>query len=953
MFALHLLGGALLEGRNGPVTGRAAHKRRLALLAILAAGRGRPVGRERVIGLLWPEHTTDAARHLLSESLYVLRKELGEAAFVSSGDEVALNGEVVRSDVQEFAAAVDEGDLVGAARVYRGPFMDGFYVSGALEFERWVESERDRLARAHTRALECLAEAGESAGRPQDAVEWWRRLAVADPYNSRVGVRLMLALDAAGERAASLWFAERHTALLREELGVEPDEEFAAAVERLRTEPVRFPPPSPPTVLSPTPPLPPPQDYAAGIEDPAGPTASIQAPAQPEPAPHAEVPAEPHSASPVEVRSRPEPAPHVEVHAEPHPAPPLDARVEPQPAAPAEATESAESDESAESAEPQPVEAAEPRSEPPAPAHAEPEPSSAVDVRAGRERSPGPEAVASSAAAPPATRRVSRWRNPVLQAGLLAGLVAAAVVLAFSALREEPARAAGYDVRRIAVLYFDDHSPGGELGYVASGLTEMLIHELSQVQALDVVSRNGVKPYRDTGVRFDSMVAELRVGSVVEGSVQRSGDSVRVTVQLIDAATNSHLESKTLLHPIAGVFALEDTVAREVSGFLRRRLGREIQLQQTRAGTRSEEAWRLVWQASEARDEARSPSRAQAPAGDPSRGRLLARSDSLLARAERADPGWTHPTLERGWVAYEAGRLADGPRAAALLRTAQDRADRVLAREPENARALELRGLVRFERAAAAGAGHEARADSAERDLRAAVTAQPSLASAWSRLSQLLRYRNRVAESDLAARRALHEDAYLDDAPAILNRLYFSAMLLGDYPQARSLCDGGRQRFPADWRFLECGLTLMREDRSRPPDPAAAWRLVAALDRLDPPGRAAAEGRAYSPVYRRALAAAILARAGERDSARAVLARARAAVEDDQERRLDLAYDEAYVLLLLGERDAARARLREVLAHRAWLREFARTDPLFRELLAPAPPATGSPTAGGTPPPRP
>ncbi len=71
--------------------------------------------------------------------------------------------------------------------------------------------------------------------------------------------------------------------------------------------------------------------------------------------------------------------------------------------------------------------------------------------------------------------------------------------------------------------------------YLATGLTERLIHELSQVGALDVVSRGGVKPYRAGTVPFDSMVARLRVGSVVEGKLQRSGDSVWVTVELVDA----------------------------------------------------------------------------------------------------------------------------------------------------------------------------------------------------------------------------------------------------------------------------------------------------------------------------------------------------------------------------------------------------------------------------------
>jgi len=195
--------------------GRAAHKRRIALLCILALARGRPVGRERLIGLLWPEHTDDAARHNLSESLYVLRKELGEG-LSASGDEVRLDPEAVASDVGEFEAALERGELEQAARVYGGPLLEGFYVADAAEFERWVEGERDRLARAYARALERLAEAAEAEGSALRAVDWWRALAVHDPFASRVALRLVRAYDAAGERAAALRHAETHATLLRE-----------------------------------------------------------------------------------------------------------------------------------------------------------------------------------------------------------------------------------------------------------------------------------------------------------------------------------------------------------------------------------------------------------------------------------------------------------------------------------------------------------------------------------------------------------------------------------------------------------------------------------------------------------------------------------------------------------------------------------------------------------------
>ncbi|HEV7591135.1 MAG TPA: winged helix-turn-helix domain-containing protein, partial [Longimicrobium sp.] len=141
-YSIHVLGDPVLQGPHGPMAGRAAHKRRLAVLAILAVARGRPVGRERLLGLLWPEQTAESARHSLSEAIYVLRKELGDDALLPAGGDVALNGEVVGSDVARFEAALEAGDAEEAVRAYGGPFLDGFYVADAPEFERWVDGER-------------------------------------------------------------------------------------------------------------------------------------------------------------------------------------------------------------------------------------------------------------------------------------------------------------------------------------------------------------------------------------------------------------------------------------------------------------------------------------------------------------------------------------------------------------------------------------------------------------------------------------------------------------------------------------------------------------------------------------------------------------------------------------------------------------------------------------------
>jgi DNA-binding SARP family transcriptional activator/TolB-like protein/tetratricopeptide (TPR) repeat protein len=915
MFTLNLLGGAAFQGRNGPVTGKAAHTRRVALLAILAAARGRTVGRERIIGLLWPEHRAAAARHLLSESLYVLRKELGENAFVSSGDEVGLNGEVLRSDVEAFESAIDAGDVEGAAALYRGPFLDGFAVADAPEFERWAEGERDRLARIHTRALECLATARDGEGRPAEAAGWWRRLVAMDPFNSRVATRLMLALDASGERAAALWFAEKHVAFLRDELGVEPEEEFEELVERLRTEPVRVP-----------------------VADRAAPRPA--APDLPAPtAPEDDTPAagEAITRAPLEavggVRTGDSAGEVGQGDAIDPVEQPVEAVAGPPGTGPPSETANGGTLASADAALPPAVSG--PGSV------AAPAPDAFAPAR-------GPGAAAPRSGVRARPRRATR----VVLAAALGVLLGAGGSLLPDRPGPPPPPAAppvarGYDPRRVAVLYFDDHSKGGELGYLANGLTESLIHELAQVQALEVISRNGVKPYRDRAVRFDSLVADLRAGTVVEGSVQRSGDSVRVTVQLIDANTTAHVESRTLVHPMTGVFALEDALADSVSSFLRRRLGREIELRRTRAGTRSEVAWRKVIEAEQARDAAARLVRSGEPLDAAEAPGRLAEADSLLQAAERADPAWVLPTVLRGWVAHRRAALSRTPdRWDALARAF---AERALRRQPGDSRALELHGVLLFGAAVSAvdSAGQRDTLDRAERELRAAVAAEPSLASAWSVLSQVLRYRGRFAESDVAARRALDEDAYLEDADAILHRLFFGALFTARYAEAGSLCRRGHERFPADWRFVECRLTLMRADTSLTPDPAAARRLLAELGRIDPPERAKREGRAFSPIFRQAVAAAVVARAGQTDSARAMLARARLAAGSDPELRLSLAYDEACARLMMGQRDSARALLAWMFARRPSLRPLAARDPLFRGLLTPAARPSDTASAAG------
>ena len=234
MFTLRLLGSASLDGPDGPVAGRAGMRQRVALLALLAVEHPRPLSRDKLVAYLWPESGSDDARHLLRESLYILRSALGDDSVLGTGDDLRLNPDRLTCDLWEFEAALARDDPEAAVSVYHGPFLSGFHLTDAAEFEPWAEGERSRLARRYGQALEQLAERETRGGNRLRAVEWWSRLAGEDPYSSRIALRYMEALEAAGDRAAALRHASVHSELLRTDLDAAPEREVLALAERLR-----------------------------------------------------------------------------------------------------------------------------------------------------------------------------------------------------------------------------------------------------------------------------------------------------------------------------------------------------------------------------------------------------------------------------------------------------------------------------------------------------------------------------------------------------------------------------------------------------------------------------------------------------------------------------------------------------------------------------------------------
>ena len=223
--------------RDETVLGGAARQRRVvALLAVLAAARSRGVSRDAVLALLWAETEPEKGRQALAQSLYHVRRTLGEEDLVQTEADLRLNSDVIASDVDEFENALERGELERAVELYRAPFLDGFYVNGAPEFERWAAETRARLQQRCADALEKLATEAESTSDYAVAVRWWRRRAALEPLSSRVTMRLMTALAAAGDRSGAIQQGNVHEALLAQELDLAPEPSFRELMNRLRVD---------------------------------------------------------------------------------------------------------------------------------------------------------------------------------------------------------------------------------------------------------------------------------------------------------------------------------------------------------------------------------------------------------------------------------------------------------------------------------------------------------------------------------------------------------------------------------------------------------------------------------------------------------------------------------------------------------------------------------------------
>src|SRR6476660_7223414 len=143
------------------------------------------------------------------------------------------------------------------------------------------------------------------------------------------------------------------------------------------------------------------------------------------------------------------------------------------------------------------------------------------------------------------------------------------VVLASLALWQRSSRTSSPVIRSLAVLPLESLSNDASQDYFADGMTDELISDLGQISALRVISRTSVMAYKHTRKSLPQIARELNVDAVVEGTVLRSGDDVRITAQLIDGSADRHLWSQSYQGELRDTLALQNNVARAIADQIR------------------------------------------------------------------------------------------------------------------------------------------------------------------------------------------------------------------------------------------------------------------------------------------------------------------------------------------------------------------------------------------------
>ncbi|HET7691727.1 MAG TPA: adenylate/guanylate cyclase domain-containing protein [Gemmatimonadota bacterium] len=465
----------------------------------------------------------------------------------------------------------------------------------------------------------------------------------------------------------------------------------------------------------------------------------------------------------------------------------------------------------------------------------------------------------------------SRMRDrpwlPAAAAGILLSLVLAAFVYrdrlgtaADEAERQAPARGADVAQASIAVLPFDNMSADAENEYFADGLAEEILNALAHVPGLKVAARTSSFSFKDRDADIPTIAAALGVRTVLEGSVRKSGERVRITAQLVNAADGLHLWSETYDRDLDDIFVVQEEIARAIVEALEVRLTTGGALVERPTG--DQEAYeeylrgRFLWNQ-------RTPEALEAAISHFERA-VERDPDFTLAWAGLADAILTLP-----WYVSEADWDS-------LLQSGREAAERALELDPNLGQAHATLGIYHAEKF---------EWDAADEEFRRAFELDPEYSTVHYWYAFTIISQNRIDDAIEHARIA----AELDPLSLVNVRGYgFILMWAGRYEEALDQLDRVREldpNFTPNWgayariytvlgRWPEATEAFVRFAELRGWDPEAFRHATAAMERHAKEGRPVPiPADLEVAVPRSMLRAEIVAMLGQPDSAMAILER--------------------------------------------------------------------------------
>ena len=354
----------------------------------------------------------------------------------------------------------------------------------------------------------------------------------------------------------------------------------------------------------------------------------------------------------------------------------------------------------------------------------------------------------------------SRWRWPAMAA---AGVAPVALISGFGAwlwLWDEPASVVGIaraNERSIAVLPFENMSGSAEQEYFSDGISEDIITDLSKISGLLVIARNSSFKFKGQSVDLRQVAGDLGVRYVLEGSVRRAGDQLRISAQLIDGSTGAHLWAERYDRSLDDVFAVQDDITRQIVGALHLELTQAERDRVMRRYTDDVQAYDAYLLARSLRSDLTLERREEAR-------RLL---EGAIAR----DPDFAAAYAELSWVHHQAWESGVGGEAARDL--ALDLAQRAVALDeslPEGHARLAWARLWRRQY------------DDAIAEGRRAIAIDPNYADGYLLLSHILIYAGEAEEGVEIATEGMPLDP--DSMYHNLMHLADGQRLLGRYDEA-------------------------------------------------------------------------------------------------------------------------------------------------------------------------